>query len=129
MKASGHSPEAKFTCLPRQPAVAYLFLVAFCRVADLDYARLKRSFEYFVEHYASAESLRLGHPIKLLERDDPSPMSWHAALPLWRLQTWSMAHRIFAANVSRRLIATYTSETVTRYPFCVSTSQGELKWI
>ena len=26
-------------------------------------------------------------------------------------------------NVSRRLIATYRKETLTRYPFCVSTSQ------
>ena len=45
-------------------------------VTDLEYARLKRSFEYFVEHYASAELITPGsHPIKLLERDEPSGMS------------------------------------------------------
>ena len=27
---------------------------------DLDYARLKKSFEYFVEHYASAELIKPG---------------------------------------------------------------------
>jgi hypothetical protein len=37
-----------------------------------------------------------------------------------------MEHRIFAVNVSRRLIATYRSETLTRYPFCVSTSQRDV---
>jgi len=37
---------------------------------DFDYARLKRSFEYFVEHYAPGS-----HPSKLLERDEPSRMS------------------------------------------------------
>ena len=43
---------------------------------DLDYARLKRSCQYFVEHYASAELITPGsHPIKLLERDEPSGMS------------------------------------------------------
>ena len=30
-------------------------------------------------------------------------------------------------NVSSRLIATYKTETLTRYPFCVSTSQGQAK--
>ena len=45
-------------------------------VTDLEYARQKRSFEYFVEHYASAELITPGsHPIKLLERDEPSGMS------------------------------------------------------
>ena len=29
--------------------------------ADLDYARLKRSFEYLVEHYASAEAIPPAH--------------------------------------------------------------------
>jgi hypothetical protein len=44
--------------------------------ADLDYARLKRSFEYFVEHYASAELITPGsHPVKLSERDEHSSMS------------------------------------------------------
>ena len=28
---------------------------------DLDYARLKRSFEYFVEHYAAAELIKPAH--------------------------------------------------------------------
>jgi hypothetical protein len=43
---------------------------------DFDYARLKRSFEYFVEHYAPAERITAGsHPVKLLERDEPSRMS------------------------------------------------------
>ena len=42
-----------------------------------------------------------------------------------RSQISLMAHRIFAMNVSRRLIATCRSETLTRYPFCVSTSQGD----
>ena len=45
-------------------------------VTDLEYARLKRSFEYFVEHYASAELITPGsHPIKQLESDEPSRMS------------------------------------------------------
>lgn len=43
---------------------------------DLDYARLKRSFEYFVDHYAPAKLITPGaHPVKLLERDEPSRMS------------------------------------------------------
>jgi hypothetical protein len=43
---------------------------------DLDYARLKRSFEYFVEHYALGELIaRRSHPAKVLERDEPSHMS------------------------------------------------------
>ena len=43
---------------------------------DLDYARLTRSFEYFVEYYAPAELITLGsHPLKVLERDEPSRMS------------------------------------------------------
>ena len=43
---------------------------------DLDYARLKRSFEYFVEHYAPAELITPGsHPVKLMERDEPSRMN------------------------------------------------------
>ena len=43
---------------------------------DLDYARLKRSFEYFVEHYAPPDLIAPGsHPVKLLERDDSSRMS------------------------------------------------------
>src|SRR6476646_2834616 len=33
-----------------------------------------------------------------------------------------MARRIFVMNVCRRLTAIYRSETLTRYPFCVSTS-------
>ena len=40
---------------------------------DLDFARLKRSFECFVEHYAPAERILLGsNPVNLSERDDPS---------------------------------------------------------
>ena len=40
---------------------------------DLDFARLKRSFEYFVEHYAPAERILPGsNPVNLSERDDPS---------------------------------------------------------
>ena len=43
---------------------------------DLDYARLKRSVEYFVEHYASAELvIPRSQPEKLLERDDLSRIS------------------------------------------------------
>jgi len=43
---------------------------------DLDYARLKRYFEYFVEHYAPAELNAPGsHPVKRLEHDEPSHMS------------------------------------------------------
>jgi hypothetical protein len=43
---------------------------------DFDYARLKRSFEYFVEHYAPAELIApTSHPVKLLESDEPSRMS------------------------------------------------------
>jgi hypothetical protein len=37
---------------------------------DLDYARLKRSCQYFVEHYASAEFDAGSHPLKLLEQDE-----------------------------------------------------------
>ena len=44
--------------------------------SGLEYARLKRSFEYFVEHYVSAELITPGsHPVKLLEPDEPSRMS------------------------------------------------------
>ena len=40
---------------------------------DLDYARLKRSIGYFVEHYGFAERITLGPaPVKLLERNDAS---------------------------------------------------------
>src|SRR5512132_860985 len=43
---------------------------------NLDYARVKRSFEYFVEYYAPAELNTPGsHPVKLLEREEPSRMS------------------------------------------------------
>jgi hypothetical protein len=43
---------------------------------DLDYARLKRSFEYFVDHYVPAKLITpRAHPVKLLERDEPSRMS------------------------------------------------------
>ena len=43
---------------------------------DLDYTRLKRSFEYFVEHYAAAELNASGsYPLKLLERGEPLRMS------------------------------------------------------
>jgi hypothetical protein len=36
---------------------------------ELDYARLKRSFEYFVEHYAAADFNAPGtHPVNLLQR-------------------------------------------------------------
>jgi hypothetical protein len=43
---------------------------------DLDYARLERSFEYFVEYYALAELITPGsQPVKLLERDKPSRIS------------------------------------------------------
>lgn len=43
---------------------------------NLDYARLKRSFEYFVEHYAPAELNAPGsHHVKLLEQDESLRMS------------------------------------------------------
>jgi hypothetical protein len=43
---------------------------------DLDYARLEKSFEYFVEHYASAELITpRSHPVKLWECDERSRMS------------------------------------------------------
>src|SRR6266576_6833600 len=43
---------------------------------DLEYARLKRSFEYFVEHYTPADLITPGsHPVKQLESDEPSRMS------------------------------------------------------
>jgi len=42
---------------------------------NLDYARLKRSFEYFVEYYGSAERITSRpDPVKLLERNDASRM-------------------------------------------------------
>ena len=44
-----------------------------------------------------------------------------------RSQTSSMAPKIFAVNVSRRLITTYRTETLTRYPFCVTTSLRDVK--
>jgi hypothetical protein len=43
---------------------------------DLDYARLKRSVGYFVEHYAPTELNAPGsHPVTLLEHGEPSRMS------------------------------------------------------
>ena len=40
---------------------------------DLDSTRLKRSIDYFVEHYGSAERITRGPaPVKLLERNDAS---------------------------------------------------------
>ena len=43
---------------------------------NLDYARLKRSFEYFVEHYAAAELNAAGsHPVELLDCDEAAHMS------------------------------------------------------
>jgi hypothetical protein len=54
----------------------------------LDYARLKRSFEYFVEHYAPVELITPGsHPVKLLEGDEPSRMS-RARRANRRLRRW-----------------------------------------
>ena len=70
---------------------------------DLDYARLKRSFEYFVEHHARVELITPGSPLDLLERDEPSGMSRaHRALAV-AIANFAKAHRIFAVNVSRRL--------------------------
>ena len=44
--------------------------------SDLDYARLKRSFDYFVEQYAPAELITPGaYPVKLLEHDEPFRLS------------------------------------------------------
>jgi len=43
---------------------------------ELDYARLKRSFEYFVEYYASAGPIPgKADPVNLLEREEPPLMS------------------------------------------------------
>jgi hypothetical protein len=43
---------------------------------DLDYARLKRFFEYFVEHYAPADLVTpRSYPVNLLGRADPLRMS------------------------------------------------------
>jgi hypothetical protein len=43
---------------------------------DLDYARLRKSLEYFVEHYGFAEHITSGlDPVKLLDRDERFPMS------------------------------------------------------
>lgn len=43
---------------------------------DLDYARLKRSLTYFVDHYAPAQEIKPDtHPVKILERWEPSHMS------------------------------------------------------
>ena len=44
---------------------------------DLDYTRLKRSFEYLARHYAPPAELDAldSHPGKLLERDEPSQIS------------------------------------------------------
>jgi len=43
---------------------------------DFNYARLKRSFDYFVEHYVPAELITPGsHSVKLLERDEPFRVS------------------------------------------------------
>jgi hypothetical protein len=43
---------------------------------DLDYARLKRSFAYFVEHYVPAELMTLeSDPVKFIERLETSRMS------------------------------------------------------
>lgn len=43
---------------------------------DLDYARLKRSFVYFVEHYVPTELIPPGgHPVKFVERLEASRMS------------------------------------------------------
>ena len=51
-------------------------------LTELDSARLKRSFEYFAEHYASAEFIPPGaDPVKLLERDEPSRMSCEHRVP------------------------------------------------
>jgi hypothetical protein len=50
--------------------------------SDLDYARLKRSFEYFIRHYGPAElNTPRSHHIKLLERDASGRMPrGHGAL-------------------------------------------------
>ena len=44
--------------------------------SDLDYSRLKRSFDYFVEHYAPAELNATGSgPVTLLDADELSRIS------------------------------------------------------
>ena len=44
--------------------------------SDLDYARLKRSFEYLVDHYAPVALVTPDmHPVKILERWEASHMS------------------------------------------------------
>ena len=45
-------------------------------LCDLDYARLKRSFAYFVEHYVTAELITAdSNPVKFVERFEASRMS------------------------------------------------------
>ena len=45
-------------------------------IHNLDYVRLKRSFEYFAEHYEPAELITQGsQPLNPLERDESSRMS------------------------------------------------------
>jgi len=55
-------------------------------------------------------------------------LAFHEILPTTRSHAPTVAEFVsldHAVNVSRRLIASHRSETLTRYPFCVSTSQGE----
>jgi hypothetical protein len=66
--------------IPSNPRPRQRWLISFSLnpvvFPDLDDARLKRTFEYFVEHYTPAElNARGSHPVKLLERDEPSRMS------------------------------------------------------
>ena len=79
----------------------------------LDYARLKRSFEYFVEHYVPAERITPGsHPVKLLERDEPSRMSRARRALAVAVADFVEGTQDFVSNACRRLIATYRSESL-----------------
>ena len=91
---------------------------------DLDYARLKRSCQYFVEHYASAEFDAGSHPLKLLQQDELLRTNGDKQALVVAIADFVDGTQDFAVNVSRKLIGTYRSETLTRYPFCVSTSQA-----
>ena len=68
--------------------------------ANFDYARLKRSVEYFVEHYACAEFVT------------PAHRAFDVAIVEFVECTQD-----FCRDMSRRLIATYRSEMLTRCRF------------
>jgi hypothetical protein len=93
----------------------------------LDYARLKRSFEYFVEHYVPAERITPGsHPVKLLERDEPSRMSRARRALAVAVADFVEGTQDFCLERVSEIDRDLQKRDAYTLSFCVSTSQRDV---